>query len=198
MVHEPTLADRMTPELRKALSAARDSSQRMGHGFIGPEHLLLGLIEAGDGAAPILFAEFGCQPTLMKADIESRLERGPTDPERRSLPFTPRSRLVLENSIQIAQQLAHAEFGTGHALFALAAVPDSIAFDILLRHRIPADGVRRMLSDRGGWEWPFEAAPDDLRLRLATLRRAVAVLIAMEEHGLADQIGRLPGHSVQP
>jgi len=198
MTHEPTLFDRMTPEMRQAMEAARGACQRMGHAFMGPEHFLLGLIEVDDGAAMKILAECGCQTALMKSDIEARLDRGVPEPERRPLPFTPKAKRVLEESVRLVQMLDHAEIGTGHVLFSLAIVSDTVAFDILLRHRVSEEVVCKMLDERGGWEWPFEPAPDDVRMRLVTLRRAVAVLIAIGELNLAEQVGRLSGHSVQP
>ena len=43
--------DRLTPRAKKVISYARQEAQRLGHKYIGTEHLLLGLIREGTGMA---------------------------------------------------------------------------------------------------------------------------------------------------
>ena len=43
--------DRFTEGARRALALSQDSAKEMGHNYVGSEHLLLGLIKEGEGAA---------------------------------------------------------------------------------------------------------------------------------------------------
>jgi ATP-dependent Clp protease ATP-binding subunit ClpC len=48
-----------TPQAKKVLQLALQESRRLGHNYIGTEHLLLGLIRAGEGVAAQVLSELG-------------------------------------------------------------------------------------------------------------------------------------------
>ena len=51
--------DRFTEGARRALALSQDSAKEMGHNYVGSEHLLLGLIKEGEGAAARALAQLG-------------------------------------------------------------------------------------------------------------------------------------------
>ena len=51
-------SDRCSEGAKKALALAQDAARNMGHNYVGSEHLLLGLINEGEGAAARALAAF--------------------------------------------------------------------------------------------------------------------------------------------
>ena len=60
--------DRFTEGARRALALSQDSAKEMGHNYVGSEHLLLGLIKEGEGAAARALAQLG----IREADVSDR------------------------------------------------------------------------------------------------------------------------------
>ena len=60
--------DRFTEGARRALALSQDSAKEMGHNYVGSEHLLLGLIKEGEGAAARALAQLG----IREADVSAR------------------------------------------------------------------------------------------------------------------------------
>ena len=64
----------VSPGLRKALHLATRESLRLGHGYVGTEHLLLGLLESGDEPTVGLLAGLGASKAGVEAWTLSALE----------------------------------------------------------------------------------------------------------------------------
>jgi len=61
--------------VRRALAAARDHANRLGHDFVGAEHMLLGLIDVADPVVVSLLSRHGVQPADLFDAMESRVPR---------------------------------------------------------------------------------------------------------------------------
>ncbi|MDD3927000.1 MAG: Clp protease N-terminal domain-containing protein, partial [bacterium] len=75
----------LTPDAKRALDMALEEARRMGHGYIGPEHLLLGLLREGQGVAARILAQHGVDLkkarqhlTRLMAPAESEQKQGQT------------------------------------------------------------------------------------------------------------------------
>ena len=70
------MADRFTEEARRVLDLAREEAERFGHRFVGPEHLVLGLLrDGGNPAAGILQAR-GVDLAAARAALDRLAEQG--------------------------------------------------------------------------------------------------------------------------
>jgi anthranilate phosphoribosyltransferase len=112
--------DRFTQEARKTMSAARKASERYYHNYIGPEHILIGLLSI-DESAPMR-EWLGINTGRLLADIESRVTPHEKCDIPGQLPFTPAGKKVLEEAIHVAQSFDHNWVGTEHLLLALLRV----------------------------------------------------------------------------
>src|SRR5580698_6199401 len=110
--------ERFTDRARTVVVLAQDEARRLDHGYIGTEHLLLGLIREGEGVAARALEALGLRPDDLRAQIEEIIGRGDGAPSGH-LPVTPQSKAVLQRTRQEALRLGHSYIGTEHLLLSL-------------------------------------------------------------------------------
>jgi len=124
------LFERFTPTARQTVVYGQEEARRLGHTYIGTEHLMLGLARIDEGVSAQLFDELGLNyDGLVEKVIEAV---GPTTAgETGQVPFTPRAKKVLEMSLREALQLGHNSIGSEHILLGMLRDTDSTAGKIL-------------------------------------------------------------------
>ncbi|MCL2699322.1 MAG: ATP-dependent Clp protease ATP-binding subunit [Defluviitaleaceae bacterium] len=121
---------KFTEKAREAIAASQEAAGELGHGYVGTEHLLLGLRSVIDSVAAKTLA---AQNVSYEAIEEKVLEvNGKSNTAEEPQGFTPRTKRVLELSLQEASRLGAGYIGTEHLLIALLREDDSIAVRILL------------------------------------------------------------------
>ncbi|MDP9073147.1 MAG: NDP-hexose 4-ketoreductase, partial [Actinomycetota bacterium] len=124
--------ERFTESARRALALAQEEAKRQEHDFIGTEHLLLGLLAAGESIA--FDALTALDVTLDEArDKVAELVHPSRTVSSTKPPFTPLAKKVLERSLRESLDLGERNIGPEHVLLALTAVPDGGAVQVL-RH----------------------------------------------------------------
>ena len=68
--------DRLTEKTKKVITYARQEAQRMGHQYIGTEHLLLGLVREGTGVAATVLQRLGVDPKRVRIEVEKIVKSG--------------------------------------------------------------------------------------------------------------------------
>jgi len=111
--------ERFTERARKVIILAREEAIRLGHNFVGTEHLLLGLIREGDGLAVAILKKLNVNISAVKAEIEKIISAGSEFSPAGEIPFTPQAKKVLEYAISEARSLGHNYIGTEHLLLGL-------------------------------------------------------------------------------
>lgn len=66
----------ISPRLKSALQLAISASQELGHSYVGPEHLLVGLAEEEDGIAGQLLRKYGLTPQAIRQQIVKVVGKG--------------------------------------------------------------------------------------------------------------------------
>ena len=109
--------ERFTEGSRKVVELAQEEAGALGHDHIGTEHLLLGLIREPDGVAGRVLATLGVRVD----DVRGRAAevRPPAGAIAGLMPFTPRSKHVLELASDEALEHGHAHLATEHILLGL-------------------------------------------------------------------------------
>ena len=104
---------------REAIQAAAELAAQLDHGYVGTEHLLLGLIREGTGVAAMILGHYG----VTEEKVLSLMERliSPASPTRvqGELEYTPGARQVLEASYEEAVLFKAPLIGTEHILIAM-------------------------------------------------------------------------------
>ncbi|MBE5785052.1 MAG: ATP-dependent Clp protease ATP-binding subunit [Clostridiales bacterium] len=122
--------ERCTEGAKRALALAQEAAREMGHNYVGSEHLLLGLIREGEGAAAKALAAFHVEEDAAAKRADTLVGRGDyhfTD----SFGYTPRTKKILELSLYEAKALKVSYIGTEHILLAILRERDSVAVRIL-------------------------------------------------------------------
>jgi hypothetical protein len=123
--------ERFTDRARRVLVLAQEESRLLNHGFIGTEHILLGLIHESDGVAARALAQLDISLDAVREKVEEIIGPSVTTPTG-SPPFTPRAKKVLELSLREALQLGHNYIGTEHLLLGLVREGEGVAAQVLV------------------------------------------------------------------
>jgi hypothetical protein len=142
---EGTMFERFTERARTVVTLAQDSARDLGHQCIGTEHLLLGLLRERDGVAARVLVEHGITQQRARAEVERIVGRG-TSARRGHIPFTPRSKKVLELSLREAKRLHHDHTGTEHILLGLLREGEGVAAKVLVDAGINLGDVRESIA----------------------------------------------------
>ena len=143
-----------TERVRKSLALARENASRRQHEYVGAEHILLGILEEGEGVATAVLQNLGIDLDELKLTVAGRTmpaSSGPTGPD---LPYTSRAKKVLELAMAEARDLNHSYLGTEHVLLALLREENGIPAQTLTALGLTAESTRREVLRMLGGEQP--------------------------------------------
>jgi ATP-dependent Clp protease ATP-binding subunit ClpC len=123
--------ERFTDRARLVVILAQKEARLLNHNYIGTEHILLGLIREGEGVAAKSLESLGISLEGVRSQVEEIAGRGEEAPSSH-IPFTPRTKKVLELGLREAQQLGHNDIGTEHILLGLVREGNGIAAQVLV------------------------------------------------------------------
>ena len=149
-----------TQKANDAMNLAIENAAKMGHTYIGTEHLLLGLLEEQTGVAAATLNECGATTEMLSEKITASIGRGsPTSltPED----FTPRTKRVMQTAIMTSAQVGHSFVGTEHLLVALLSERDSYAVKFLEEIGVSVNSVLTALKASLNEETEREFQPED-------------------------------------
>ena len=130
-VRRKTRQSRFTKTAQEALDHAADTAAMLGHGYIGSEHLLIGLIQAEDSLASTVLLNNDVTAekiiNLVYQLIAPDNQVGVKEPSG----YTPRVRRILENSAKEASRFHADSIGTEHLLIAIIKETESVAARLL-------------------------------------------------------------------
>ena len=86
--------DNFTPRAQQVLQLARKQADSFNHGYVGTEHILLGLIALGHGVAINALQAVGIDFESVKLEIEKAAGTGPETKTIGNIPFTPRAKVL--------------------------------------------------------------------------------------------------------
>jgi ATP-dependent Clp protease ATP-binding subunit ClpC len=148
--------ERFTSQSRRAVVFAQEEAASLDHNYIGTEHLLLGLLHEGKGAAARALASADIALAPAQGEVEVIIGRGQQAPSGH-IPFTPRAKKCLELSLRASLELGHHYIGTGHLLLGLISEGHGVAITVLDRLGANLDQLR----ERVILELETETEPED-------------------------------------
>ena len=123
--------ERYTPQAKEALSLAVGVAESLNHGYVGTEHLLIGLLQEGTGVAAKVLEENGVEEDKVVELVSQLIAPNPTLQTADTAAYTPRARRVIENSYREAVRFKAAQIGTEHLLIAILREGDCVASRLL-------------------------------------------------------------------
>jgi len=165
--------ERFTDQARRVVVQAQEEARLLGHNYIGTEHILLGLLSEHEGPAAQVLSSLGVSLDLDAAREQVvEIAGAGTGQQSGHVPFTPRTKKVLELSLREAQRLGDDHIGTEHILLGLVREGEGVGAQILERQGASLDRVQAQV--------------------LATVRTAPA------EELRRVSVGRMPGGGLSP
>jgi len=133
--------DKFTERAKKVLDLAGVEASKIGHNFIGSEHILLGLLAEGNGIAGQVLSKLGVSIENIRGkiiEIEGKGQEG-----IQVIGFTPRTKRIFELSVMEAKKLGHNYVGTEHLLLGLIKEKEGIGARILVDLGVDFDIVKK-------------------------------------------------------
>lgn len=140
--------------VKEVISLSREEALRLGHDYIGTEHLLLGMIREGEGVAVSILKKLGIPLDELRNAIE-RAVKGTANHNVKNManiPLTRQSEKVLKITYLEAKIFKSQLIGTEHLLLSILRDEDNIATQILNKFEVSYDTIKDMLemqSDAG-------------------------------------------------
>ena len=125
--------ERFTDRARRVVVLAQEEARLLHHGYIGTEHLLLGLIREEEGVAARALKSLGIGLETVRDRVAEIIGRGEAEQPSGHIPFTPRAKRILELSLREALQLGHDYIGTEHILLGLIREGEGVAAVVLVQ-----------------------------------------------------------------
>jgi len=134
--------------VKEVMSLSREEALRLGHDYIGLEHLLLGTIREGEGVAIMLMKKIGVPIDELKEEIERSI-RGTAAHNVRNLstiPLTRQAEKALKVTYLEAKIFKTDLIGTEHLLLAILRDEDNVATQMLDKFNVNYNTVKDMLE----------------------------------------------------
>ncbi len=178
------MLEKFTDRARKVINLARQEAERLGHEFIGTEHILLGLVKEGSGVAANVLENLGVDMEKIRLEVEKYISSpGETISASSSLPFTPKAKKVLELAMEEARNLEHNYIGTEHLLLGVLREHDGMAAQVLLNLGVKLEDVRAELMELLGADVNQDAQPGSHHQGEATAQQAENATPALDSFG---------------
>jgi len=134
--------------VKEVISLSREEALRLGHDYIGTEHLLLGMIREGDGVAISVLKKLGVSIKELRATIEQATKGTATSNVKNlaNIPLTRQSEKVLKITYLEAKIFKSQLIGTEHLLLSILREEDNLATQILDKFDVGYDVVKEMLE----------------------------------------------------
>ncbi|HVZ38425.1 MAG TPA: ATP-dependent Clp protease ATP-binding subunit [Candidatus Kapabacteria bacterium] len=133
--------------VQDVIRLSREEALRLGHDYIGTEHLLLGIIREGEGIAVKILRNLGGDLFKIKKAIEDTVRATGGTLTIGNIPLTKQAEKVLKITYLEAKLYKNDTIGTEHLLLSLLRDDDNIAAQILSQFGITYDAVRGELEN---------------------------------------------------
>ncbi|MCV9387525.1 ATP-dependent Clp protease ATP-binding subunit [Reichenbachiella ulvae] len=146
--------------VKEVISLSREEALRLGHDYIGTEHLILGMIREGEGVAISLLKKLGVSLDELRASIEKATKGSATNNVKNlaNIPLTRQSEKVLKITYLEAKIFKSQLIGTEHLLLSILRDEDNIGTQILDKFDVAYDVVKELLEYQT--EHPMSSSSD--------------------------------------
>lgn len=136
--------ERFTERGRKVIIYAREEAEKRQNDYLGTEHLLLAILRDDDGLPVAILRKMGIAPEEIRNEVERNLPQGTNVMTFGDIPFTLRSKKVLEFAVEEARLLGHSYIGSEHIFLGLIREEEGIAGKILRSFGANLLGARQL------------------------------------------------------
>ncbi|MCE1164749.1 MAG: ATP-dependent Clp protease ATP-binding subunit [Bacteroidetes bacterium] len=131
--------------VQEVIRLSREEAIRLGHDYIGTEHLLLGIIREGEGLAINIFRNLSVEISQLKKTIEDTVKHSGSSLTVGNIPLTKQAEKVLKITYLEAKLFKSDIIGTEHLLLSMLREDDNLAAQILHQFGVTYDAVKTEL-----------------------------------------------------
>jgi ATP-dependent Clp protease ATP-binding subunit ClpC len=133
--------------VQDVIRLSREEAIRLGHDYIGTEHLLLGIIREGEGIAIKIFQNLGKDISKIKKAVEDTVRQSGATLTVGNIPLTKQAEKVLKITYLEAKIFKSDVIGTEHLLLSILREDDNLASQILQQFGITYEVVKEELTN---------------------------------------------------
>jgi ATP-dependent Clp protease ATP-binding subunit ClpC len=161
---------KFSPKVKEVISKSRDMAVRLGHDYIGTEHLLLGIVAEQKGLATRVLYSLDVDVEDLKQEVEDSIRRsnnGNASLNVGNLPLNKEAEKVLKVTLLEAKMLKSEEICPEHLMLSILKHRDNLASKILNRFEVDYDnykselGYVRQEQDMSAQQDPYAQSPSD-------------------------------------
>ena len=141
------MKENFSKRVQLIIKNAKEEAIRLGHSYVGSEHLLLGIIKESSGLSIKIFEIYDCNILDLKSMIEDMIKSSGGTLTLGHLPFTRRSERILRNSYNEATALGSSLADDEHLLLSMLKETDGIAYEVLNAYSIDYDSVLSLMEN---------------------------------------------------
>ncbi len=192
------MQEQFTRQAESALELAKKTAQSCKHGYIGTEHILIGLLKEKEGTAGMVLEEFGVEEERLLALIEKLIAPPDTGTAvaERAPEYSPRARKIINNAAKESEIRHGKGIGTEHLMIAVLKETDCVATRLLYTlgvniQKLFAGVLSAMGMDAEAIEEEFQSAKTAKNRRTTatpTLDQYSRDLTAMAAEGKLDPV----------
>ena len=142
------MKENFSKRVQSIMRYAKEEAIRLGHSYVGSEHLLLGIIKQETGVSHKLFEIYNCDVNGMRSMIEDLIKTSGGAMTLGHLPLTRRAERILRNTYNEATKLNITIADDEHLLLAILREPEGIAYETLNAFKINYEMVRELLEEK--------------------------------------------------
>ncbi len=140
------MEENFSNRVNDVIKLSRDEAMRLGHDYIGTEHLLLGIIRDGEGIAVKLLKNLEIDLYKLKKGIEDTVRSSASTLTMGNIPLTKQAEKVLKITYLEAKLYKATQIGTEHLLLSLLRDEENIAAQILAQFGVNYETLRKELD----------------------------------------------------
>ncbi len=156
--------NKFTARAEYALRTAHECAAEMGHGYVGSEHILLGILKNPESRAASLLASGGVKRDAVAAEIYKRKGKG-VPGRNTEQGLTPCAKRIVEEAYVRSREEGASFIGTEHLLFGILKEKESSAKEILLDMKTDTDKLRRVVMSSGEGNAEYKRAADGRQVK---------------------------------
>ncbi|MBN1781746.1 ATP-dependent Clp protease ATP-binding subunit [bacterium] len=141
------MRNNFSQRVQVVIQLSREEAIRLGHDYIGTEHLLLGLIREGGGIGVEILQNINLDLDEIKKAVEDAVRSTGGTITDGTIPFTKRAERVLRVAAAEAERFKSSSIGTEHLLLALLRDSEGVAAQVLQSFDIMYENVREELEN---------------------------------------------------
>jgi ATP-dependent Clp protease ATP-binding subunit ClpC len=141
------IRNNFSQRVQVVIQLSREEAIRLGHDYIGTEHLLLGLIREGGGIGVEILQNINLDLDEIKKAVEDAVRSTGGTITDGTIPFTKRAERVLRVAAAEAERFKSTTIGTEHLLLALLRDSEGVAAQVLQSFDIMYENVRDELEN---------------------------------------------------